>query len=285
LPKDIGVLPDFESTIDRWANDEIGVISYFATNPAQYMWALDEYRATHPGATFEDITLGPPLGTPGKQNFISFYVAANWVVPKTSEAKVPAILDLINFLGTAEGQDLTFYGIEGVHYTRDAGGEPVFNLDEWNEITSAFDVGIDRCMYPGFAFLYSMTQKKGDWEGAGSWVDKSNNVIDYTERITGFSDDYLRAQAVTDAILADVGDELPAYYAFISLSAESIEIRTRLREISLEYLPAFITGRKDIDAEWPNYVKAYDDAGVQKLVDDFNAQILVAKEKYEALTG
>ncbi|MDR0325475.1 MAG: extracellular solute-binding protein [Oscillospiraceae bacterium] len=288
LPKEIGDMPDFGETIGLWANDMIGCISYYCTNPYQYQWALGEYRATHPGAGFEDVTLGPLLKTSGgdigKQNYLPFYIAANWVVPQTSADKAQAVLDLIEFIGSPEGQDLIFKGIEGVHYTVGGGGNPVFDMDEWNKITRLFGYEDGRCTYPGFEFLYSGALRQGYWGGDSLWVSKSANLMDYTAQISGYTDDFQKARDITDRIQAEVGNELPPYYVFISLSQESMDIRARLKEISLEYLPAFITGTRDIDAGWPEYVKAYEEAGVQALVDDFNAQIEIAKQKYEALT-
>jgi ABC-type glycerol-3-phosphate transport system substrate-binding protein len=288
LPKEIGNMPDFGSTIELWANDGIGCISYYCTNPYQYQWALNEYQAVNAGAGFDDVILGTPLKTSdgeiGKQNYLPFYVSSNWVVPKRSAGKAQAVLDVIEYIGSPEGQDLIFKGIEGVHSPEGGDGKPVFNKEEWNKITRLFGYEDDRCMYPGFDFLYSAASMQGDWGGDSLWVSKSANLTDYTAQITGYTDDFLRAKDVTDRVQTEVGNELPPYYVFISLSQESMDIRARLKEISLEYLPAFITGAKDIEAGWPEYAKAYEEAGVRRLVDDFNAQIEIAKQKYEALT-
>ena len=287
LPKEIGEMPDFDETMDMWAGDKIGCISYACTNPVLYSWALDEYKAKHPAATFDDIVLGPLLkpqgGELGTQPYVPFSVSANWVVPKASEGKAPAILDLIEYIGSAEGQALIFRGIEGKHYSVGADGRPEFDIPEWDGLTHLFGLGDNRCMYPAFAYLYTMAQMEGDWGGDGSWVEKAMGLADYTDLITGYPDDYLRAKAVTDGIQAEVGVELPPYYGFVLLSEESLDIRSRLKDISLEYLPAFITGSKDIDAEWPGYVQAYADAGVQRLADDFNEQVEAARRKYESL--
>ena len=289
LPKEIGSMPDFDTTIEAWKNDEIGCISYYCTNAYQYQWALDTYKEAHPDADFSDITLGTPLtdasGKLGKQDYLSFYVAMNWVVPQASAEKAPAILDLINFIGSKEGQDIVFNGIEGLHYTVDDSGGLVFNKEEWNKITKMFGYEDNRCKYPGFDFMYSAAELRGnDWESDALWIDKSADLKDYTAETWGYSDDFLKAKDITDKIQTEVGNKLPPYFVFISLTQESMDIRANLKTVSLEYLPAFVKGEKDIDAEWGDYVKAYEDAGIQKFTDDFNAQIDVAKQKYEAVS-
>jgi ABC-type glycerol-3-phosphate transport system substrate-binding protein len=288
LPEDLGIRNDFGETIQMWANDEIGCISYLCVNPYQYEWALSEYKTTHPDATFDDVTLGPLLraedGSVGKQNYISFSVTANWVVPKISEGKVQGILDLIDFVGSSDGQTLVFQGIQGIHYTMaSTGGHLVFDNAEWNKIGLMFGDELDSCMYTPLGFLYTTAQMRANWHSSG-WIEAAQKVVDFTGQKTGYSDDFLAAKEVNDAIQAEVAVELPPYYAFISLSEESIAIRTRLLEITLEYLPAFILGEKDVETEWPAYVQAYQDAGVRRLEDDFNAKVNTAKDKYELLT-
>lgn len=51
---------------------------------------------------------------------------------------------------------------------------------------------------------------------------------------------------------------LPAYYNLISLPSEAADIRTKLQDISNQYLTQMIGGQMDVETAWPNYVAEYE---------------------------
>ncbi len=290
LPAALGTMPDFDETKDRWANDEIGAVSYAVTSPAAFKDILDDYKKGRPEATYEDLVVGPllkgPDGNYGKQYGTSFWMGANWFIP--TSCKYPdRVLDLVEFLFSNDGQGLLFNGIEGTHYTKGADGKIEFNVPAWDEITQMYIQTGGRCNYPPFQFITTSTQKQINWEGSTkTWFEQSKDMVDYTEAINGgFPEYYTYAKPLTDANRANGFVELPPYYAIIALPDELETIRTQLTEISLEYVPSFITGKKDIDAEWADYVKKYEEAGVQQVVDALNQLVGEAEAKFQSFTA
>ena len=70
---------------------------------------------------------------------------------------------------------------------------------------------------------------------------------------------------------------LPAYYNMISLPGEAAEIRTKMADITNQYLTQMIGGQLDIDEAWPNYVAEYEAAGAAELERMVNEAIAAAR--------
>ena len=57
----------------------------------------------------------------------------------------------------------------------------------------------------------------------------------------------------------------------ISLPGDAAEIRTKLADITNQYLTQMLGGQLDIEEAWPNYVAEYEAAGaadLEKMVND-----------------
>ncbi len=291
LPKGLGTMPDFDETKDMWANNEIGAVSYAVTSHAAFKDIWDDYAKGQSDAPYTDLAIGPllkgPSGVIGKQYGTSFWMGANWFIP-TSCKHPERVLDLIEWLGTNEGQSLIFNGIEGVHFTKAADGTIAFDVPKWDEITQMYIQTGSRCNYSMFQFMYSSAQKQINWEDSQmSWFEQSKDMIDYTKEINGgtMPDYYNYAKPLTDANRDAAFVELPPYYAIIANTDEITAIRFKLNEIGLEYIPSFITGKKDIDAEWDAFVKKLNDAGVQQVVDSLNQLVSEAEAKFASYTA
>lgn len=287
LPMGLGTEEDFGPMLDQWDNDAVGAISYFVSSGAQYAWTLnDRYKKVHPEATHEDLIVGPMIqaedGSYPKQYDIPFWLGAYTMI--SSSCKNPdRALDYLEFLGTIEGQDLLFKGIEGIHYTMD-GDKVVFNTEEWKNENVMWGFEDGRCYYPWGNFFYNTMSRWTPWEtSTSSWFDIFGESINYTNEWTGLgvSPEVAYGDKITDENRANVFVDLPSYYALVSFPEDILAIRVQLKEIVDEYVPAFITGQKSLDTDWDEYVKRYQDAGLAQVEAALNEGITAAKALYD----
>ena len=77
----------------------------------------------------------------------------------------------------------------------------------------------------------------------------------------------------------------------ISLPSEAADIRTKLQDISNQYLTQLIGGQMDVETAWPNYVAEYEAAGAAELETMVNEAIATADvykrqaQRHSALHG
>lgn len=286
LPQTLGSEEDYGPIIDQFNADKVGAVSYFINDASMYNWLLNStYRKTHPDATVNDVVIGNLLQGPAgyaTNTAASYWMGENWMIPKSCEHP-DRVLDLIEYLATKEGQDLVHKGIEGIHYVNDENGRPVFNKDEWLVETAMYGQGDGRCFYPWFVYLFSGMQFELDLEnGASDWFNTSKNGDTFVVE-TNSGDENL---AAADVILKEQTEkafiELPPYYVVVSFTDEENEMRAKLKEVFLEYVPSFITGAKDIDAEWDQYVADYKAAGSDQITEAMNKAVSAAQEKFES---
>ena len=67
------------------------------------------------------------------------------------------------------------------------------------------------------------------------------------------------------------------YYTQITLPAEATDIRTRLNDITNQYLTQMMGGQLDVEEAWPNYVAEYEAAGAAELEAMVNEAVAVAR--------
>ena len=63
----------------------------------------------------------------------------------------------------------------------------------------------------------------------------------------------------------------------ISLPGEAADIRTKLADITNQYLTQFLGGQLDIEAGWADYVAEYEAAGAAELEQMVNDAIAAAR--------
>ncbi len=291
LPKGIGTEEDFATMLDWWDNNQTGAISYFVSSGGQYAWTLnDRYKKVNPDATYEDLIVGPMIqaedGSYPKQYDVPFWLGAYIMIASSCEHPDRA-LDYLEFLGTTEGQDLIFKGIEGVHYTMD-GDKVVFNTEEWKNENVMWGFEDGRCYYPWGSFFYNTTSQWTPWETSNAdWFSIFDEAVNYTNTWTGeaLPPEVAYGNEITDQNRANVFVDLPSYYALVSFSDDILAIREQLRAIVEEYVPAFITGQKSLDDDWDEYVKKYTDAGLAQVEAAVNDGIAAAKALYDAVAA
>ncbi len=283
LDKGISTKDDFAQAIDEFVAGKIGAINFGFSNYGQYSWALDEkWLKGNPSGSYKDLILGKTLtGSAGQGVTYSapFWMGFNWFIPESSK-NADRVLDLVEFLASNKGQDLLFKGIEGVHYTKDASGNVTYNKDEWLKTGKIYNLEDGRCQYAWFVYLFGASQQQLKLEESKDWYDTSMNPIVVDTVPDSEAKTY--ANGVVDSYKDKAYGELPAYFTIIQLPANVNDIRTKLGEITLRYIPSFITGQLDIDKEWSNYVKEYEAAGAKDVETAFNEAVKAAKTKFES---
>lgn len=286
LDMGVGTKDDFAQAIDEFVAGKIGAINFGFSNYGQYSWALDEkWLKGNADGDYEDLVLGTTLkGDAGMGVTYSapFWMGYNWFIP-TSCKNPERVMDLLEFLASDKGQDLIFKGIEGVHYTVGSSGNVEFNKDEWIAENKIYSIEDGRCEYAWFSFLFAASQDQLALEKSTDWYETSMKpiVVDTTPD----SESKTYANDVIDSYKAEAYGELPAYFTIIQFDDDINDIRVKLNEITLRYIPSFITGQMDIEKDWDKYVKEYNDAGADKLEKAFNQARKDAQEKYMEYKG
>ena len=273
LDNGIGIRDDFAEAIDNFVTGQIGACNYGFTNYGQYDWVVTEkWLKGNPDGSYEDIALGTPLkGSEGRSVTYNapYWMGYNWFIPISCE-NPDRVLDLLEYLASDAGQNLLFHGA----------GDADWTGDQWNEVNKIYGVEDGRLKYLWFSYLFAASQEQLSLEAGGDWYEISMSPIRVDRYPEGAQKDY--AMGVLDSYGLESFGELPPYFTIISFTDEMNEARTKMKEITLQYIPAFIAGQKDIDAEWAKYVADYEAAGAAALEEAFNKGISEAKATYDS---
>ena len=255
LDKGIGVKDDWAQAYTEFISGQIGACNYRFSTWTAVKGIMVDWMEANPDSNFaEDVRLGKNLeGSIGMGVTYSapYWMGFNWFIPASCAAP-DRVLDLVEFLATDEGQNLIFRGIEGQHYELDEDGNVVYDVEAWTETGKIFNVDDGRTKYIVFAYLFAGGQEQLELEGSDNWYEASLNPIKVdTHDDDGEAKDYVNS--VIDSYSDEAAGFLPPYFTIIQYPAEIVEIRTKLKEITLQYVPAFITGQKSIDDEWDDY--------------------------------
>ncbi len=274
LDSGIGVKSDFDDAYADFGLGKIGAMNFGFGYPGQFRDFYKEcWLAANPDAQMSDLTLGVALTDDG--NYGATYTTGTWVgahyfIPTSCEYP-DRVLDLVEYLASTAGQDL-LHNTENYQYRTDQG------VDFWDAATSPYGYGDGRCKYVWFSYLFSGTEYEVDfanndwWTAVSNPIDNSNNwatdedkaLVEYAESVlSGYTD---------EAVI-----QLPAYYGLVVLPADASDIRTKLADLTNQYLTQMIGGQLDIDTAWPEYVAAYEAAGSAELETMVNDAIATAR--------
>ncbi|MEG0511370.1 MAG: hypothetical protein RR653_01490 [Clostridia bacterium] len=283
LSQGVGIKGDFDDAYAEFGTGKIGAANFGFGYPAQYRdfyntcWAAANPDTAKP----EDLVLGTALtsnGEYGKTYSTYMWMGAHYFIPST--CKYPdRVLDLVEYIASADGQKLLFQGIEGQQFTME-GETPVYDIQKWVDVNKAYGYpDPDRAHYVWFSYLFSGTEYRCDFAGEKGWWDVVTSPYDNTNDWASEADKALvdYAKGVISGFVDSVMVKLPSYYAMLAMPPEANDIRTKMQDISNRYLTAMIGGQMDIETEWPNYVKEYEDAGAAQLEQMLNDAIVAAK--------
>lgn len=276
LDSGMGVKGDFDDAYSDFAAGKLASYDNGFGFPLQYVSFLQNpWQSAHPEGTQADLTQGVALthnGSYGSDYTTGTWIGAHYFIPTTCEYP-DRVLDLVEYLASAAGQDL-LHNTENYVYKTDVGS------DYWNPINIAYGYQDGRCKYVWFSYLFSGTEYQVDltnndwWTAVSQPIDNSYNWA--TEQDSAA---YVYAADVISEFVDDVVYYLPAYYNMITLPAEAADIRTKMSDITNQYLTQMLGGQLDIETAWPDYVAEYEAAGAAQLEQMVNDAIAAARAK------
>lgn len=274
LDSGLGVKGDFDDAYSDFAAGKLASFDNGFGFPLQFSSFLaNPWKSAHPEGTMADLTQGVALtsnGSYGSTYTTGTWIGAHYFIP-TSCDYPDRVLDLVEYLASAAGQDL-------LHNTTNYAFNEAQGSDYWNPINIAYGYQDGRCKYVWFSYLFSGTEYQVDftnndwWTAVSKPIDNSNN---WATEENAAAYDY--AAGVIGTFVDEVVYYLPAYYNMIALPAEAADIRTKLVDITNQYLTQMLGGQLDIEEAWPNYVAEYEAAGAAELEQMVNDAIAAAR--------
>lgn len=239
--------PDFvlekqNTAVEKFVSGRAGVMSY-NIDAAIFNNNYDSLLKSFPNA--EMSIIGTPIAGPKGGFQPANSVNAISMMSFSSKIKEPErLFELIDYLLSEEGQQLTRYGLEGIHYTKN-GDEIVINEAE---------IDADK-------------QQVGDitWS-TGVHVSHILASYDYTRFI---SDTIPRVEQLREAFEKTHAN--PLINEVVGLKSDNLPIiGPKISDVITEYEMKFITGKLDIDKEYDKFVQEVHKAGWPTLEKEIN---------------
>ena len=275
LDTNIGIKGDFDDAYADFGTGKLASANFGFGAPGQFrdFWK-DAWQAANPDAEMSDLTLGVALtsdGNYGKTYTTGYWISAHYFVPTTCEYP-DRVLDLVEFLASQEGQDL-LHNTTNYEFRDDQGA------DYWDPINSAYGYGDGRCKYVWFSYLFSGGEYEVDFTNNDWWTAVFNPIDNTNNWATELDKElYDYAKGVVSGYIDEVFEYLPMYYTQITLPAEATDIRTKLNDITNQYLTQMMGGQLDVEEAWPDYVAEYEAAGAAELETMLNEAVAAARD-------
>lgn len=192
-------------------------------------------------------------------------------------------LELVNFMLSNEGQTLKWYGIEGVHYTKNADGTLALNKEEFFKEVQIY--------YPGETVRY-------EWN---PWTDLTAMNFFQFDTAANLNEAIAKAvPVVNDSYIEDnetgkyvvpigkafeaAAEIIPVYESLANnLLTEDLKSKqSKVEEVKKKWYAAFLVGQKDVEAEWANFVAEVKAAGIDDLLKAKNENVAKIKAIYDA---
>lgn len=244
-----------------------------------------EFTKANPGATYKDMQLLPhPLTGPGgKETVKASAFQINDVIFISKNAKDPErALEFIEWALSNQGQASKYYGIEGVHHTKDASGKRQLNdPNEWKKITDVWNQKGEHGLT--FGLTYTADNGMYDYEKYG-FIEAHKNaqrniVLERGEQ----TPESTYSKSVIETWKKEVFQETPFYYNAPTLSDEGKKIEAKLTDIRNQYFVKFFVGELDVNSNWDKFVQEYRNAGLDKYMAEYTKVMQDAKAAYEAI--
>lgn len=143
LDSGLGVKGDFDDAYSDFAAGKLASYDNGFGFPLQYVSFLQTpWKDAHADGTMADLTQGVSLthnGSYGSTYTTGTWIGAHYFIPTTCDYP-DRVLDLVEYLASAEGQDL-LHNTENYTYKSDVGS------DYWNPINIAYGYQDGRCKY------------------------------------------------------------------------------------------------------------------------------------------
>ncbi len=191
-------------------------------------------------------------------------------------------LELVNFMLSNEGQTLKWYGIEGVHYTKNADGTLKLNKEEFFKEVQIY--------YPGETVRYEWNP----WTDLTAMnyfqFDTAKDLRDAIAKAVPVVNDSYIEDNDTGKYVVPIGKafeaaaELQPIYETLANNLLTEDLKTKqskVDEVKKKWYAAFLVGQKDVEKEWANFVAEVKAAGADELVAAKNANVAKIKEIYD----
>lgn len=225
--------PDFLTNTDAqkrelFAHGEAGIV--FHNEVDRY---IEELAARDPRGRI--VLAAPPSGTGGRGMWgLDGYFSSIMVRADLARDKRDAFLSFLNYLHTADGEELFLLGIEDVHYSRTNG-----------RLEPLVDSLLDAAPHARLRALRAL-----EWKWIEPWADYRAE----------------RSRAVEIGIAYGV----PPRFENIVTAAGS-EYEQRLLDIAYSAYADMVTSVEPLDALWEPFVERFLAAGGRALIDEMNA--------------
>ncbi len=211
-------------------------------------------------------------------DFQSTGYTGGWGIAITDKCKDPVrAIKFLDWLCTEEAQILTHWGIEGEHYTIENGKrvmKPETLEAKSNDPKFPQKSGLLKYLYPFPA--YGNTVK----DSTGQYFEPFETIESVTESQKPLENEILSKYGVKSwKELYPQASEFPVkpYGAAWVVNIEDPDwtaANERLVKIGYTMIPAAITAKpEDFDKKWDEYLKALDDAGLDKVTEQFEKAI------------
>ncbi len=233
---------------DEPAEMEIGNVGIGVIPQASF----DEVNNLTEGGSWTGIPI--PLSSPdqkveapyiGELSRSYFNATALSITTDCDEELIPIILQYFDYLFTDEGSTLANYGVEGVSWHPGDDGYPVFedfmanSPDGWSLIGQFAKY----CCFHVVPFLY-----------------------DYKRELGALSEEAASLPSIWESNYADEIDEYPNLTVPVDIATEYNNIYHEIETYVEEYALTVITGGKDVDASWDEYLETLDSMGVDYII-------------------
>ena len=236
---------------DRWAQ-KLATGKAFATYAYYDQIGGVEAAATEPGFKLQ---MYPPLAGPaGAHHQPKSSTGSGIIFPKTTTKRadfeqIVRKIDEIFF--SEEGALLACLGVEGVTYTME--GDKIKYADDL--------VNSPNGIYKEMQLRY------------GTGADPLQLVWVNAREMTKYDENYLQINQ-TVAAMDDAIQPIPPTPLFDDLTAEEASsLQTPLGDAFEVWADAFLTGKKDLDKDWDQYVKEMKNLQIEKFVELYNSNL------------
>ncbi len=240
--------PDFMTKQSAYFGDT-AMVTTGQTGVFNSMYTMpDMYKATSDDPDFELVAIKNPIpdsGDEGRVGLGTSRIGSSLAISADSKNKEIA-MKWLDYLFTEEGSLLANYGIEGDTFSYNEEGKPVYT----EKITKNTE-GLAMAHAMAFYTLPpSMLPSSYDWTRELAGVSKSSVDMMYAWDEQKVDYNYPAQATMTS-------EENREYATLFS----------NIQTYSSEVITQFITGVKDIDAEWDGFVKTINELGIDRCLE------------------
>lgn len=217
-----------QQSYEKWVRGEFGLWNCWWSAAGNSV-ARYAYTDTNPEDSIAVIY--PPVGADGKSGVIGQDPCENYFAIGYNCQNVEAVLSLIDYACSTDGQRTLMWGIEDQFWTQDSDG----NIDWYFGIDGKDKLGNEISDMQCYRFFYHIPIEN-------SVRSLSDNMASrlYQSSIAHYTD----AAVITDLFLGLTSDEYVAHNS---------DLESYVKEAGIK----FIIGESDLDKDWDSYVNTY----------------------------